>query len=255
MNQIDLPVKLRNKNSKNGNRRLRREGALPAVIYGGTQPPQAAVIDGVKFHKMAHTIHTSTIFNLQIEGDGETQKAIIRDVQYHPVTEYPMHVDFYRIQLDKPIIVEVPIHGVGGVPAGVKLGGVLEHVTRRVSVRVLPLQVPEFIEIDISGMNMGQALHVSDLKAPEGVEILTHGEEALFLVQAPKAEEEVKPAEGAEQMQPELIGEKKEEGEEGAAGEKGGEKTAAKAGDKAAADKGGAKKEEKGKPEKKGDKK
>ncbi len=230
MNQIELALKPRDKASKNGNRRLRREGGLPAVIYGGDAKPQGGTVDGVQFQKMAHQIHTSTIFTLKVEGS-EEQKAIIREIQYHPVTERPMHIDFYRISLDKPIIVNIPVHGIG-VPAGVKLGGVLEHVVRRVSVKVLPLQVPEFIEIDISGINIGHALHVSDLKAPDGVEILTPGGEALFLVQAPK-EEEAKTAEAAAgAAQPELIGEKKKEEGEAAADDKGAAKAADKGGDK-----------------------
>jgi len=225
MKQIDLPVKLRTKNSKNGNRRARRGGEVPAIIYGGEQAPQPALVDSVSFVKMLGTIHRSTIFNLKVDGNEVIQQAIIRDMQRHPVNDKPIHIDFYRIQVDKPIVVDIPVHGVGGVPAGVKLGGLLEHITRRLEIRCLPLEVPEFLEIDVSGIMIGHSLHVSDLKAPEGVEVLTPGHEVLFIVAAPKAEEEAKPAEEvAAAAQPELVGEKekkeKEEAEKAEEGKK-----------------------------------
>ncbi len=220
MKQLDLTIKPRGTNSKNGNRRARRHGELPAVVYGGERDPMSVLLDAVGFEKMLHLIHGSTIFNLKSNGEGDVQQAIIREIQRDPVSEQVLHVDFYRIQADKPVVVEIPIHGVGGVPAGVRVGGVLEVLIRRVKVKCLPLQVPEFFEIDISGLEIGRTLHVSDLKVPEGIELLTAPEEVLFIVAAPKAEEEAKPAEeGAAQPEPELIGKEKKEGEEEEAAE------------------------------------
>lgn len=236
MNQIDMPIQGRKKNSKNENRRARRNGQLPVVVYGSGTESLAGYVDGVQFVKKQHLYHSSTIFTLQYDNGGESDKAIIRTIQYHPVTDRPLHVDFLRIQLDKAIIVEVPVHGTGGVPAGVKLGGVLETLLRHVRVRVLPLQVPEAINVDLSGLAIGHSIHVSDLPAIEGVEILTSGHEALFTVAVPKAEETTAtPGEGP--AQPELIGAKKEA--EGAEGAKAGD------GKKDAAKKEPAKKEEK----------
>lgn len=218
MNQIELPIVGRTKNSKNQNRRARKGGQLPVVVYGSNLESRAGYVDGVEFVKKQHTYHSSTIFTLQYDNGGEPDKAIIRTIQYHPVTDRPIHVDFFRIQLDKPIIVEVPVHGVGGVPAGVKLGGVLETLLRHVRIRVLPLQVPEAINIDISGLAISHSIHVSDIPAIEGVEILTPGNEALFTVAVPKAEETATPGEAA---QPEVIGAKKEVAGEAAKGDAG----------------------------------
>jgi large subunit ribosomal protein L25 len=218
MKQVDLAISLREKNSKNGNRRARRGGRIPAVVYGGGLEPQAAYLDSVSFQKTLAAVHRSTIFNLTAGTGDAPQPAIIRDIQHHPVSELPLHVDFYRISLDKPIVVDIPVHGVGGVPAGVKMGGLLESVTRRVEIRCLPLVVPEHLDIDISGIAIGHSLHVSDLKVPDGVEILTSPQEVLFIVAAPKAEEVKAPTEGVEAAaaEPELVGakEKKDKEEE-----------------------------------------
>jgi len=209
MEQVALAVRPREKNSKNANRRSRRGGGLPGVIYGGEAPPQPIFIDGEAFAKLVQRIHLgTTIFHLTLEGgDSTPEKAIIRAIQRDPVYDRKLlHVDFYRIRLDKPIVLDIPVHAVGGTPSGVKMGGILESLTRRISIRCLPLQVPEALEIDVSGLEIGQTLHISDLRPPEGVEILTPADLALFLVAAPKLEEtpeaaapaaEAAPAEGA----------------------------------------------------------
>lgn len=188
MEQLDIEVTPRTKNSKNGNRRARREGQLPGIIYGAQQPPQAILIDGVLFGKMLHKLHSSTILNLKPVGGGEAERTIIREIQRDPVRENPIHVDFLRIRVDVAIVVDVPIHAVGGTPQGVREGGVLETITRHVSIKVLPLEVPASIDYDVSALTIGSAIHVSDLVVPEGVEVLTPGETAVFILAAPKAE-------------------------------------------------------------------
>lgn len=199
MNQVDLAVRPRNKNSKNQNRRARRSGQLPAVVYGAEMAPQAVMLDSDGFTKLLSKTRRSTIFNLKVDGEtnGAEQKAIIRDIQRDPVNSKLVHVDFYRIRLDKAINVEVSIHGVG-TPAGIKLGGVLETINRTIEVRCLPLEVPEFIEVDISQLQIGQSIHVYDLKVAEGVEILSDEDMPLFILAAPMKEEEAKPAVGEE---------------------------------------------------------
>jgi large subunit ribosomal protein L25 len=197
MNQVDLAVNPRKKNSKNENRRARRNGQLPAVVYGTDLDPQPVVLEAESFQKLLSKVHRATIFNLKINGDGAEQKAIIRDIQRDPVTSRLVHIDFYRIRLDKPINVDVSIHGVG-TPAGLKLGGVLETINRMIEVRCLPLQVPEFIEVHISHLVIGQSIHVYDLKVPEGIEVLSDEDMPLFIMAAPMKEEEVKPVVPAE---------------------------------------------------------
>ena len=197
MNQLDVDLKPRIKGSKNANRRLRRTGELPAVIYGGDRGAQPVSLDSVRFVKLLPKIRSTTIFNLSVEGESDPQQAFIREIQRHPLyDDHLIHIDFYRIEAGKPVVVEVPVHGIGGVPEGVKMGGVLETLTRRITVKCLPLQVPDSLEIDLSSLEMGQSLHVSDLTTPEGLEVLTSALAALFIISAPRAEEEeVKPAE------------------------------------------------------------
>lgn len=186
MKQVDLSVRTRVKASKNGNRRHRRLGELPGVLYGGGKPSQPVLLDGVQFGKMLNVVRSTTIFNLTVEGEKATQPAILREIQRDPVSDARLlHVDFYRISLDKAIEVEVPIHAVGGTPIGVKAGGVLETLTRRITVRCLPLEVPNSIDFDVSGLEMGASIHVSDLKAPEGTQIVTELSTPVFILAAP----------------------------------------------------------------------
>lgn len=207
MDQIDVQIQSRVRNTKNANRRARRAGRLPAIVYGGSDAPAAISVDLSAFEKLLHKAKLATIFNLQ--GEGPEQKAIIRDLQRDPVTEAPLHVDFYRIQIDKAIVVDVAVHHIGGDPIGVREGGVLETLTRQISVRCLPLEVPTSFDVDLTDLDIGQAIHVSDLTAPAGIEILSAPETTLFIIAAAKVEEEVEEvAEGEEGAA---------EGEEGAA--------------------------------------
>lgn len=191
MEQIDLEVTARARNSKNENRRARRNGQLPAVIYGAGKDPQAVLIDSVVFGKMADRIHSSTIMNLTHPEGGEPERTIIRDIQRDPVRLEPIHVDFLRIRVDQPIVVDVPVHAIGSTPRGVREGGVLETISRHISVKVLPLEVPGSIDHDLSELEIGDSIHVSDLKVPDGVEVLTDPEAAVFIIAAPRTEAEL----------------------------------------------------------------
>jgi large subunit ribosomal protein L25 len=198
MEQIDLQVVARTKNSKNENRRARRNGQLPAVIYGAGKDPQAVLIDRTVFGKLADRLHSSTIMNLTHPEGGEPERTIIRDIQREPVRLEPIHVDFLRIRVDQPIVVDVPVHGVGSTPKGVREGGVLETIARHISIKVLPLEVPASIDHDLTEMEVGDSVHVSDLKVAEGIEILTDPENAIFILTAPRTEEEAAATEGEE---------------------------------------------------------
>lgn len=162
---------------------------MPAVIYGGADAPIAITLDSVKFHKMLDTIKRSTVFNLEI--DGTKTQTMIREWQLDPVAHRSiLHIDFYRIQADKTVDVEVPVHAIG-LAAGTKMGGVLETQLRRVLIRCLPLEVPVAFEIDVSALEIGDSLHVYDLTIPEGAEILSDKDQPLFNVAGRTAEEEV----------------------------------------------------------------
>lgn len=196
MNQIDLKVEPRKTQSKNENRRMRRDSRIPAVVYGRGADPVSVAVDAVEFSKLSGggKIHASTVFNLDVAGSAD--QAIIRTIQRDPVSERPVHIDFWRISPDVPIDVKIPVHATG-VARGVKLGGILETVTRHIRIRVLPLRVPEYLEISVADMGLGHSLHVSDLTIPEGVTLVTPGHETLFIVQVPRGMQAEEKGEGA----------------------------------------------------------
>ena len=185
MKQLDLDVQSRQKNRKNANRRMRRSGRLPAVIYGEGRDPQTISVDGVVFGKVVGKLLPSSIINLKVDGESTAQQTIIREIQRDPVfDDHLVHIDFFRISIDKPIEVEVPVHAVGATPIGVKSGGVLEHLTRLLLVKCLPLEVPASIDVDLSDIDIGRSIHVFDIEAPEGVEILNNRDTPVFAIAA-----------------------------------------------------------------------
>ncbi len=169
-------------------RKLRTKGFLPAVIYGkgietqSLSVPRADAIRALNRHGM------HALVSLKIEG-GREYLALIREVQIDAVRQEALHIDFERVEEDKPVVTEVAVE-IAGTPAGVKVGGVLEVQTVSVSIEALPLTIPDSLEIDVSALEIGDVARVGDLQAPEGVTILTDPEETLALVAAPRVEEE-----------------------------------------------------------------
>lgn len=188
MQQVDLNVEVRSAVGKGASHCLRADGRVPGILYGRGQEN---VTLSVSRKELFHLVHGegagNTVVRLMIGGETQTQGdqiSIIRDVQYDPLTEKIIHVDFQRISLDEPIHAEIPIHFVG-TSIGVKTGGVLEHIIRTLDVECLPLDVPNFIELDISSLTIGQSVHVRDLSVPETVTILTLPEQTIATVAAP----------------------------------------------------------------------
>jgi large subunit ribosomal protein L25 len=200
-------------------RKARAAGQIPAVIYGHGETPRPIAVDFREF-EVALRGHkgSNAIVNLSV-GGGEVT-ALVRDVQYDPLSRAIIHLDFQHISLTEQIIVEVPVHFVG-LPLGVKdSGGILEHLVRTLQVRCLPTEIPPGIDVDVTALNIGENLHVSDLAPGTGYEIITEADVAVAAVVAPAAEEVVAaPVEGeaAAAAEPEVVGAKgKKEGEEGA---------------------------------------
>ncbi|MGE5175687.1 MAG: 50S ribosomal protein L25 [Hyphomicrobiales bacterium] len=201
-------------------RKLRAGGAVPAVYYGRGEEPITLTVDRKDVETLFHTSGSSNVIvDLQVEGDAASdRKALIREIQRDPVLGSILHLDFHHISLTERITVEVPIE-LTGTPVGVKDGGgILEHLLREVEVECLPTDIPAEITVDVSALNIGDSLHVSDLSAP-GVEILTDAHRTIATVVPPTVLEEAKPAEEAVTEEPELVKEKKEE-EAGAEGGK-----------------------------------
>jgi large subunit ribosomal protein L25 len=183
---------------KGASRRLRRSGKVPAILYGGKQEPRQILFD----HQNLLTLLVnerfySTILSIKI--GGETQPAVLKDVQRHPAKNQILHLDLQRVLDNEPLRMRIPLHFVGGSSApGVKTqGGVISHLLNDVEVSCLPKDLPEYIEVDMSEMQMNEMKRLSDLKLPEGVQIveLLHGRDAAVVsIHHPRAEEAESPA-------------------------------------------------------------
>jgi large subunit ribosomal protein L25 len=167
MNIFELEAESRSDKGKGASRRLRRDGKVPAIIYGGDSEPQTvSLVHNELLKRLEHEAFYSHILTVNVDGKGT--RAVLRDVHRHPAKPVIMHMDFQRVDDKKPIHVHVPLHFVGGdVAPGAKAGGLVSHELIEVDLEVLPKHLPEYIEVDISAMNIGDALHLSDLKLPE----------------------------------------------------------------------------------------
>ena len=165
-----LDAVTRNTTGKNEARRLRAAGRIPAVLYGaqkaGDPPaPERVAVDPKPFMRILHSASgLNTLITLKVQG-GADARVLVKDVQFDPITQSPLHADFYRVNMDRKINVTVPIH-LKGESRGVKQdGGVLDFVHREIEVEVLPANIPDSIEVDITDLGIGDAVHVRDLAA------------------------------------------------------------------------------------------
>jgi large subunit ribosomal protein L25 len=220
---FDLIAELRDDQGKGASRRLRRQGKVPAILYGGGRPPRALAFDHNKvLQQLDHEAFYSSILTIKV-GD-KTQAAIMKDIQRHPARRQILHMDMQRIVETEKIRMNVPLHFVGDqVAPGVKLGGgSVSKLMTDVEISCLPRDLPEYLEVDISHMELDDMLYLSDIKLPEGVEILElqHGEEhdqaivSVHVLRTASVEEEERPA---------AEGEVGEVGEEAKGEEAGGE--------------------------------
>jgi large subunit ribosomal protein L25 len=183
-------AELRNDQGKGASRRLRRTGKVPAIIYGGKDKPQQLALS---HHEMAKHLETEAFYShiLTLKFDGKEQQAVLKDIQRHPAEPILLHFDFQRVFADVAIRMQVPLHFKGGeVAPGVKVGGgVVEHHIMQVEVECLPKDLPEFIEVDLSKMELNDAIHLSHLKLAAGVALveLKHGKDpSVAAVHIPK---------------------------------------------------------------------
>ena len=204
--ETTLNLTTRHNSGKGVARKLRRAGRVPGIIYGGGGEPVPVSMEAREALHLFHSISVeNTILNLMVD-DREAERALVREVQVHPYRTELLHVDFLRVRRGVAIEVHVPVH-MTGVPAGVRDGGILEHVFHDITVKCVPSRIPEAIEVDVSHMEAGDVLRVGDLEMPEGVENLSDPEQAVCAVAIPKApdlddeevvDEDVEPGEGAE---------------------------------------------------------
>lgn len=170
-----LNVQLREKTGKGASRALRREGRVPAVLYGGNDAPVHFSLDPIQLDKELHqTGFLSKIFEIPV--DKKKEKALARIVQFHPVTDRPIHVDFLRVSKDKKIAVSVPLHFVNEEKSpGIKKGGVLNVLLHNLELMCDIDHIPSEIEIDLTGLEIHHTIHLTDIKLPEGV-VAAHAE-------------------------------------------------------------------------------
>lgn len=195
--------------------KLKQQGLVPAVVYGGHDKPQPLQVNARDISNLlSHATSEHILVDLQIADGGQTvnRLALIQEVQHDPIKGSVLHVDFHAVRADEKIHAQIPVETLGE-PSGVKnFGGILEIALHSIEVECLPKDLPEIIRIDVSALNVGEAIHVKDITLPEGVHTRHDGDLTVVRVAAPKVEAEPTPAaEAAAAAGPEVIKEKKED--------------------------------------------
>ena len=206
MGEVSIAVELRSEVGKSANRKLRALGKVPAVVYSSKSEPVSLSIDPVILERKIAASHAgiNTLFDLEGEGEVAGRTVMVKELQRDPVGGNVLHADFHEIDMTQRLQVSVPIHLEGEAP-GVSMGGVIEHTLREMELSCMPGSIPDEVKADITSLDVGDSLHVSDLVLPGGVESLTDETLSVVSVVLPRAAAE--PTEGdAEEA----------EGEEGA---------------------------------------
>lgn len=191
MEENSLAVEIREGRGKGLARKLRVAGRIPGVVYGPGKPGVAISLDPASLERIIKTGHAGLNALIDLEGPSEVagRTVLVKELQREPVYGGLVHADLYELDLTKRQRVSVPIH-LTGTPVGVTMGGLLDHALRAVEVDCLARSIPDEIVIDVTELEQGQSLHVSDLVFPEGVELYSNGELPVVSVVAPKVEEE-----------------------------------------------------------------
>jgi large subunit ribosomal protein L25 len=221
-----LSISTRDVSNSRATRRLRREGQVPGVLYGGDADALAFAVDE---RELRHALAArGAVVELHLGGDATP--AVLQDAQRHPVRGHTMHVDFLRVRLDVAIHAVVTLELLGGEDApGTKEGGVLEHVTREINIEALPNDIPERLELDVSQMNVNDTLFLASVTAPAGVTILDDPDETVVATLTPpklQAELDALDEEAALEQETAVVGEGEAPKDEEAEGEPGGDDAA-----------------------------
>lgn len=213
MPTAQLTAIARNTSGKGAARSLRRDGRLPAVIYGHAREPLSLSIPERDLERLLERFAAeNTVIELSI--DGSMSRTLIREIQRHPVRRNVLHVDFQELVVGERMVVRIPIV-LQGTAEGVRTsGGILSQIMQELECRVDPLNMPSKIDVDVTHVTIGHSIHVSEITVPEGVEILDEPEATICVVAAPKEEVEAPVAAPEAPAEPELI-RKPKEGEEG----------------------------------------
>lgn len=217
MKSVPLNAFVRAQSGRDEVKKLRSAGRVPATIYGRqTKPENLELVAREMTDLIHHSLSENILVDLAV--DKTKRLALVQEVQHHPLTGKVLHVDFHEVAENETVTVMVPVETTGEA-VGVKTGGgVLEHVLFKLKVRALPKNLPEQILIDVTALEVGKSIHIGEIKAPEGVEIIGGKNAPVVSVAMPKTEVEAAPAEGAAATaEVEMTKEKKEEGADGAA--------------------------------------
>ena len=197
MNQPVLTARIRKSKGKGAAKKLRKMAQIPAVFYGPKTEPVMLAVDYPELKRLLKQGSSdNVILDLQVQSDQgtETRKAMLKDLLIDPIKDIYLHADFYEISMDKEITVDVPIRLVNS-PVGVTDGGILQHIKRELKISCLPGKMINVLEMDVSGLDIGDSLHVEDIDLPEGILSLDEGDLTIATVAAPavaeEAEEEV----------------------------------------------------------------
>jgi large subunit ribosomal protein L25 len=211
--QVKLKAQKRTVIGRNAIKEIKKQGLVPGTIYGSQAEPVNLQVDGRELSNvLAHASSEHVLVELEIaDGDQSTSRlALIQEVQHHPLKRQLLHVDFHAVSATEKIYSEVPIEAVGEALGVRTFGGLLEYSLRSLEVECFPQDLPDIIRIDVSNLNIGEALHVRDIRLPDGVEALTDGDlTAISVVASRVGEEPVAAAEAP--AAPEVITEKRAE--------------------------------------------
>ncbi len=246
MKEIVIRAKARDEIGKEQAKKLRKKGIIPAVVYGAETSPLPLEVDAKSFQALLRSgLGENVIITLNIDGQKDGQKKVlIREVQRDPVWGDILHIDFQQISLTKKLTINVPVQLVG-IPTGVQQdGGILQHVLRELEVECLPTDIPEKVEVEVTGLKIGDSIHVGDIQL-RNVEILSDPQGSIVSVVPPTVFKEPEVAPAAAVEEPEVIAEKGEEEEKEAEAEKKEEPATGAKEEKPAETKSGAKEEKK----------
>jgi len=209
--QVKLAAQTRSEVGRAAVKKIKSQGFVPAVIYSHQEAPvHLKLVEREISNLLAHAAGEHFLVDLNIAGSASGQMAIIQEVQHHPVTQEILHVDFHGVSANEPVESSIPVEPAGDAVGVKSYGGILEQLLRAINIKSLPKDLPELITVDVSGLNVGESIHIKDIKLPEGVSVVDDGDLTVFLVAAPKVAVEASAGAAA----PEVIKEKKPAGEE-----------------------------------------
>ena len=219
MEATELKAFTRKETGKGPARRFRKEGSIPAVFYGRGEEAIHLSVNAAELLKIIRAKKENIFIKLLIEGEKHLEKlSLIKELQIEPVSRRFYHADFYEVRMDHKLTLDIPLH-FAGIPIGVQNGGELQHLKRDLKVSCLPSVLPDFIEIDVTGLDIGDSVKVKDIRVPEGITVLDPGDVSVAMVavvkvSVPQAEvEEAAEGEAAAEGEPAAEGETSPQGD------------------------------------------